>query len=214
MTEKRLAIHDAASALDRAQRRRAESDRPDAPAEFTPGGPAYRILWCRVTAGAPGDPPDERYYAEAVRPSGLDAAGRVRWEAVPGGPTDLVVHNLAEAADGTHLLPDGTILRVEARLDGDAPPEMVYLTTYATAAAERIARIVSWDDGTYTVQPVVRQGGAFVDEGDPVAGVPNVGELWSEEAGYLAGPPAYERYVRLVRAGEDWLIVHHPPRMV
>lgn len=213
MAEPRLKIQAPSAALDREDRRHATADRPRSPAEFTPGGPPYRVLWCRLLAGTPADPPDERYYAEAVRPNGLDADGRLLWEAVPEGPASAVVHNLAEAAAGTHLLPEGTVLRVEARLDGGGPPEVVYLAD-AAPGADRLARIVSYDSGTYTVQPVRRQGGGFVDDGPEIVGVPNVGELWPEEEGYLAGPTAYDRHVRLVRAGGEWIIVHHPPRMV
>ncbi len=213
MNNERLKVHGTSAALERAERRHAEAGRPTAPAEFTPGGPPYRVLWCRVTAGSPGDPPDERYYAEAVRPSGPDGEGRIQWEAVSGGPAGLVVHNVAEAAAGTHLLAEGTVLRVEARMDGDGPPAMVYLA-HAAVPVDRLARIVSYAGGTYTVQPVRREGGGFVDDGPEIGGVANAGELWPEEAGYLGGPPAYERVVRLVRAGGEWLVIHHPPRMV
>jgi len=59
-----------------------------------------------------------------------------------------------------------------------------------------------------------------VGDGPTIAGVPNIGELWADEAGYLAGPEGFGRYVRLFRtpaqhpAEAGWTILLHPPRMV
>jgi hypothetical protein len=213
MEDERLRIYGAPVVLDGLERWRAESGRRLGSAEFAAGEPLERRLWCRLADQAPADPPDERYYAAEVRPAGCDQDGRLVWETVPGGPPDLLVHNMAEAAFATHLVPAGTVLPVEARLDGGAPPSLVYVT-YAPVAPERLARIVSYEAGAYTVQPVRREGGGFVDDGPEVAGVPNIGELWPDEAGYLEGPESYARYVRLLRTPAGWAIVLHPPRMV
>jgi hypothetical protein len=215
MARKRLRIHGAAASLQKGEERAASAER-DAPvsADVSPGGPPYRLFWCRLQADAPGNPPDERYYCDEVRPTGTDGEGRVQWELVPDGLTDITVHNVAEAVLGTHLLPADAVVRVEARLDRGGPPEWVYLAEVPVSAMDRLARIVSYDSGTYTVQPVRREGGGFVDDGDPITGVPNVGELWPDEAGYLDGPDGFDRYVRLVQTPAGWTILLHPPRMV
>jgi hypothetical protein len=139
----------------------------------------------------------------------------MQWAKPPGGLEGIVVHNVAEAGAGSHLVPEDTVARVEARLDRRCPPEMAYLASVgASGAGQRLARVVSYADGAYTVQPVRRQGGGFVDDGDPIAGVPNVGEIQPDEAGYLAGPDGCDRYVPLVATDAGWIIVLHPPRMV
>ncbi len=216
METDRLRIYAPGAALDRGDDRHLEADRPkDRWTEISPGGPPYRVLWCRITTGAPGSPADERYYAEEVRPKGTDAGGHIEWEAVPGGVEGIVVHNVAEAETGTHLVPESTVVRVEERLDRSAPPEMVYLTNVPVARpAQRLARVVSYSGGTYTVQPVRREEGGFENDGDPISGVPNVGELWPDEAGYLAGPDGFDRYVRILSTPAGWTILLHPPRMV
>ena len=215
MGQERLKIYANEAARDRRVERQVDLARPTEKwAEVTPGGPPYRLLWCRITDGAPGNPPDERYYGDEVRPAGVDASGHVTWEAVPDGLQQIVVHNMAEAVPKTHLVPTDTIVRVEERLDRRGPPEMVYLAEVGIAGAERLARIVSYASGAYTVQPVRREGGGFVDEGDPIAGVPNLGELWDDEAGYLAGPSQFDRYVRIFTTPAGWTILLHPPRMV
>jgi len=216
METDRLRIYAPGIALDRGENRHLETDRPkDRWTEISPGGPPYRLLWCRVASGGPGSPPDERYYADEVRPKGTDAEGHIEWEAVPGGLEGIVVHNTAERETGTHLVPEDTVVPVEERLDRSAPPNLVYLTNVPVASwARRIARIVSYSGGTYTVQPVRREGGGFQDDGDPIAGVPNIGELWPDEAGYLAGPDGFDRYVRIFRTPAGWTILLHPPRMV
>jgi len=216
MPEDRLAIYAATAALDRGETRDLDAARPaEREAELTPGGPPYRVFWARLLADAPADPPDERYYADEVRPAGVDGNGHLTWEKPPGGLEEIVVHNVAEADAGSHLLAADTVVRVEARLDRSSPPEMVYATHATVAAASwRLARIGSYADGTYTVQPVRRETGGYVNDGDPVAGVPNLGELWSDEAGYLAGPSGFDRYVLIMETPAGWVIVLHPPRMV
>ena len=214
MDTDRLKVYGAASALDRGDERQLEAARPsDRWTEVSPGGPPYRLLWCRVQTSAPADPPDERYYADEVRPAGVDSEGHVQWELVPDGLRDTTVHNVAEAALGTHLVPADTVVRVEERLDRGGPPEWVYLM-HVPVEADRLARVVSYESGAYTVQPVRREAGGFVDDGPTIAGVPNLGELWPDEAGYLAGPEDFDRYVRLFRTPAGWTILLHPPRMV
>jgi len=78
----------------------------------------------------------------------------------------------------------------------------------------RLGRIVSYDTGSYTVQPVRREEGGYVNDGSALSGVKNLGELWPEEAGYLSGPAAYDRYVELLSTGGEWVFIVHPPRMV
>jgi len=212
----RLRIYAPDAALDRGDDRDLEAARPaDRWTEISPGGPPYRLLWCRIAGGAPGSPPDERYYADEVRPEGTDAGGHIEWEAVPGGLEGITVHNIAEAEAGTHLVPEDTVIRVEERPDRSGPPEMVYLTNVPVERwTWRVARIVSYSGGTYTVQPVRREEGGFENDGDPIAGVPNIGELWPDEAGYLAGPDGFDRYVRILWTPAGWIILLHPPRMV
>jgi hypothetical protein len=205
--------HEVTTMLDLVVRRALDAGRREAPTAFGPGAGCARTLWCRLKAGSPCDPPDERYYAEEVRPAGLSAEGHIVWEAVPGGAGDLVVHNTAEAALGTHLLAEGTVAPAEQRLDGGSPPECVQLI-HVSVALDRFARIISYSGGGYTVQPVRRGEAGFTDEGAPVVGVPNLGELWDDEAGYLAGPGAYERHVRIYWTPAGWTILLHPPRMV
>jgi len=216
METDRLRLYETSAALDRGEERLLAAGRPaDRWTEVTPGGPPYRLLWCRIGSGAPGDPPDERYFADEVRPTVADAEGHLAWELVPDGLRGIVVHNVAEAGAGTHALAADTILRVEERLDRAAPPSMVYLAHVAAASdAHRLARIVSFDGDSYTVQPVRRESAGIVDDGDPIAGVPNLGELWDEEAGYLAGPASFDRYVRIFQTPAGWAMLLHPPRMV
>jgi hypothetical protein len=201
--------------LDRAEGREVESARAKSPPEFTPGGSAFRILWCRTKSGSPGDPPDERYFADEVLPDGADEGGHLAWAAVPGGLEDIVVHNVAEAGRETHLLEEGTVLRVEERLDGSAPPEMVYLAqAEAASTPAHLARIIAYESGAYTVQPVRREAGGFVNDGPEIEGVVNLGEIQPDEEGYLAGPAAADRYVPLIETPAGWAIILHPPRMV
>jgi hypothetical protein len=182
-------------------------------AEITTGGPPYRLLWCRLATENPADPPNERYYGQEVRPSGVDEGGHLTWEPVPGGLDQVVVHNMAEKAEGTHLLEAGTVVQVEERLDRRHPAELVYLTNTA-APPERLARIVSYDNGAYTVQPVRRTAEGFQNDGAPISGVPNLGELWPDEAGYLTGPDGFDRYIQIFWTPAGWAMLLHPPRLV
>jgi hypothetical protein len=214
MDTDRLGIYGPAVALDRGEARLVEAARPsDRHVEVTPGGPPYRLLWLRIKSGAPADPPDERYYADEVRPGGTDSGGHVAWEAVPGGLTDVIVHNVAEAQAATHLLREDAVIHAEERLDRSGPPEMVYLAD-VPVPLERLARIIAYANGGYTVQPVRREPAGFVDDGPAITAVSNIGELWPDEAGYLAGPPDFDRYVGIVWTPAGWTIVLHPPRMV
>ena len=214
MATDRLSIYGTGAAMERGNERQMELLRPaERWTEVTPGGPPYRLLWCRIASGAPGDPPDERYYADEVRPTGAGSSGHIGWESVPGGLEQVVVHNVAEADFGTHLVPEDTIVRVEERLDRGSPPEMVYLADVAVPL-ERLARIVSYDTESYTVQPVRRTGGGIQDDGPTIGGVPNLGELWPDEYGYLDGPADFDRYVQIFLTPAGWTILLHPPRMV
>ena len=214
MNTDRLKVYGPAGALDRGDARLVEAARPsDRFTDIAPGGPPYRLLWLRLKSGAPGDPPDERYYADEVRPKSLDAGGHIEWEAAPGGLTQATVHNVAETLAATHLLPENTIVHAEERLDRGEPPNMVYLAD-VPVPPERLARIVSYSAGAYTVQPVRRELGGFVDDGPALSGVENIAELWEDEAGYLAGPPDFDRYVGIIWTPAGWTIVLHPPRMV
>jgi hypothetical protein len=214
MTTERLKVYETSAALDHVRGRQVDGSRPtDRLTEVTAGGPPYRLLWCRIAAGAPADPPDERYYGDEVRPAGVDSGGRLTWEPVPEGLREAILHNVAEAAVGSHQVPEDAIVRVEERLDRREPPEFVYLMDVA-APAQRLARIVSYESGTYTVQPVRHEDGDFQDDGPPLEGLPNFGELWDDEAGYLAGPTQFDRYVRIFRTADGWAICLHPPRMV
>jgi hypothetical protein len=214
MSTDRLKAYEMGAALDLADATLVEAARPtDRWAEIVPGGSPYRLLWVRLRDDAPGQPPDERYYGDEVRPAGPDSNGHMTWEAAPGGLVQAVIHNVAEAASGTHRVEPGTVVRVEERLDRSQPPTRVYLADVADSG-ERLARIVSFDGGLYTVQPVRREAAGYVEEGSPMVAVPNLGELWPDEAGYLAGPEAFDRYVRIFRTPAGWAMLLHPPRLV
>ena len=211
---KRLTTGRITSLVDRTAARQLESSRPTRRwTDITAGLPPYRLLWLRLTSGAPADPPDERYYGDEVRPAGTDSAGRLTWETAPGGVEQVVIHNVAEAALHTHTLPVGTIVIVEEQLNRSQPPELAYLA-HVPAPAERLARIVSYGSGTYTVQPVRREEGGFVGDGPVISGVRNLGELWTDEAGYMAGPAGFDRYVQIFQTPAGWTMLLHPPRMV
>jgi hypothetical protein len=214
MESERLKVYGSPSALDRGDERDLEAARPaDRWTEVSPGGPPERLLWLRLTSGAPGDPPDERYYADEVRPVGVDSGGHVVWDPAPGGAAHVVVHNAAEARASTHLLAVDTVIRAEERMDRASPPGMLYLADVPVPPT-RPARIVSYADGAYVVQPVRREAQGFVDDGPEIGGVVNPGELWDDEAGYLAGPPDFDRYVDIFWTPAGWTILLHPPRMV
>jgi hypothetical protein len=214
MAEERLKVLGVDAALLREEEREAALPRSgEGRNEVSPGLPPYRLLWCQIASGAPGDPSDERYYADEVRPRQGGYAGHIEWEPVPGGLQGIVVHNIAEAGQGSHTLPEGLVIRVEGRLDRGAPPEMVYLAC-AEMQQTRLGRIVSYDTGSYTVQPVRREEGGYVNDGAALSGVKNLGELWPEEAGYMSGPADYDRYVELLSTGGEWVFIVHPPRLV
>jgi len=215
MADDRLKILGLDAALLREEEREADLPRSaEGRSEVSPAPPPYRLLWVQITSGAPGDPPDERYYADEVRPRQSSGTGHVEWEPVPGGLQGIVVHNVAEASQGSHTLPEGMIIRAEERLDRDDPPRLVYLASAEMQQAQQLARIVSYDSGSYTVQRVRLETGGFVDDGSPLSGVPNLGELRPEEAGYLDGPAGYDRYVELIRTSGGWAFILHPPRLV
>jgi hypothetical protein len=215
MAKDRLKILGLDAALLREEEREAGLPRAaEGRSEVSPAPPPYRLLWCQIASGAPGDPPDERYYADEVRPQAADESGHMEWEAAPGGLQGIVVHNVAETGTGGHMLTEGTVLRVEERLDHGDPPSLVYLACAEMQQAQKLARIVSYDSGFYTVQPVRLEAGSFADDGQPLFGVPNLGELWPDEAGYLDGPAGYDRYVELLGKPGGWVFILHPPRMV
>ena len=215
MAKDRLKILGFDAALLREEEREAGLPRAaEGRSEVSPAPPPYRLLWCQIASGAPGDPPDERYYADEVRPQQVGYSGHVEWEPVPGGLQGIVVHNIAEVSLGSHVLPEGMVIRVEERLDHGDPPNMVYLACAEMPQGQKLARIVSYDSGSYTVQPARFEGGSCVDDGAPISGVPNLGELWPDEAGYLDGPAGYDRYVELLGTPGGWAFILHPPRMV
>lgn len=185
------------------------------------GGPelGYRLYWGRLTnATPPGSPPDERYVVEEVRPAGVDPDDGIAWELVPGGNTDTVAWNVAEAIDRTHLLAEETIVLVREELDQAATPEfraIFFRAVGSTVGGSRMCRIESYSSGagTYTVQPVAWSGSAWVADGDSVLDVVNVGEVQSGEAGYLSGPSGEAIYVRLYDEDGTPFLAVHPPRM-
>jgi hypothetical protein len=206
--------YEAGPAMARMTERQVDAARPaERWADVTTGSPPYRLLWCRLAEDAPNDPPDERYFGQEVRPSGVDDDGHLTWEPVPGGLDQVVIHNMSERAAGTHLLESDTVVRVEERLDRRHPPELVYVTGTAVLT-ERLARIVSFEGPGYTVQPVRCAAEGFADDGAPIGGVANLGELWPDEAGYLAGPSGFDRYVQIFKTSAGWAMLLHPPRMV
>ncbi len=213
MRTDRLGLYTGAAVLDRLELARAGAGGDAWSTDLAEGLPPHRIHWVELIAGGPGDPLDERYYGDEVRPAGVGGDGRLAWEAAPDGLSGVVVHNVAEAGLGTHALAAGTVVRVEARLDGGDPPDLVYLA-HVPVPRDRLARVESYAGGSYTVQPVRREGGGMTDDGSPIAGVVNLGELWPEEAGYLAGPAAYDRYVRIHWSAAGWAMLVHPPRLM
>lgn len=183
------------------------------------GGPelGYVLYWARLQdAAAPGDPPDERYLVDEVRPTAVDQDGALTWELVPGGRTDLVAWNLAEALDRTHELAPDEVVLVREELDQGSPAEFRAIFFRGVGGSgSRMCRIVSYQtgSGTYTVQPVAWSESAWQDDGGTLSGVANVGEVRAEEAGYLAGPANHDIYVRLYVEGDTPFLAVHPPRM-
>jgi len=183
------------------------------------GGPelGYVLYWGRLEGSSPGTPPDERYYLHEVRPSGIDVDDAIEWEAVPGGRQDVVAWNLAEAIDRTHELPIDTVVLVREELDQSEPPEFraIFYCAVPPRSGSRMCRIDSYQSGSgsYTVQPVAWSGSAWTDDGNPISGVVNVGEIQSGEEGYLGGPTGQDVYVRLYEEDGEMFLAVHPPRM-
>lgn len=183
------------------------------------GGPelGYVLYWGRLQETAPSNPPDERYYLREVRPAGIDVDGAIEWELVPYGREDVVAWNLAEAIDRTHELPIYTVVLVREELDVTQPPEFRAIFYFAVPprSGSRMCRIDSYQSGSgsYTVQPVAWSGSAWTDDGDPISGVVNVGEIQSGEEGYLSGPTGQDVYVRLYEEDGEMFLAVHPPRM-
>ena len=221
MRSNRLNVTDPMDAVLAEVRRRLAAGREgNFVAELGGGDPGYALYWAQLSAsGAPGSPPDERYLVDEVRPAGLDAeTGAVVWELVPGGRRDRVAWNVAEAVDRTHELPAGRVVLVREELDQASPPEFrsIFFAAagVAATAGSRMVRITGFSLGAYTVQPVTWSGAAWADDGPPVSGVVNVGEIRDEEAGYLAGPSGHAIYARLYSEGGQPFLAVHPPRMV
>ena len=85
MSTERLKAYQIGPALDLADERGVEAARPETAGPRS--APATRRTGCcGASAGAaPADPPDERYYADEVRPAGVDTGGHMAWELVPDG---------------------------------------------------------------------------------------------------------------------------------
>lgn len=185
------------------------------------GGPeqGYVLYWGRLNDSTPpGDPPDERYCVDEVQPEGVDQDGAIEWGVVPGGRTDVVAWNMAEAVDRTHELAEDTVVLVREELDRDSPAEFRSIfcrSVGGPGGGSRMCRVESYSsgEGTYTVQPVVWNDSAWTDDGDEIAGVVNVGEVQGGEAGYLSGPVGEDIYVRLYEENEEHFLAVHPPRM-
>ncbi len=141
----------------------------------------------------------------------------IEWEAVPDGRADVVAWNLAEAIDRTHELSVYTVVLVREELDQSQPPEFraIFYCAVPPRTASRMCRIDSYQSvsGSYTVQPVAWSGSAWTDDGDPISGVVNVGEIQSGEQGYLSGPTGPDVYVRLYEEDGEMFLAVHPPRM-
>lgn len=185
------------------------------------GGPelGYVLWWGRINSTTPpGSPPDERYFLDEVRPSEVDQDEAIVWQAVPGGRSDVVAWNVAEAIDRTHLLDEDTVVLVREELDQASPAEfraLFFRSAGQAAAGSRMCRVESYQSGagTYTVQPVAWSGSSWTDDGEPISGVVNVGEVQAGEDGYLDGPEDEDIYVRLYEEGGDHFLAVHPPRM-
>ncbi len=107
---------------------------------------------------------------------------------------------------------DGAVIWME--LDRTDDPREYRFAYEPGGTSMTIVRVVSYSGGVYTVQPVVRGGGAWQDSGSQLTGIHNFGEVQAEEAGYLAGPSGCDIYVPLFEAGDERFLLVHPPRMV
>jgi len=123
----------------------------------------------------------------------------------------------AKEVNGTEGIPTGAGAGavVWMELDRtDDPDEYRFAYEPGGGGGPVVVRIVSYSGGVYTVQPVVRSGGAWQDAGPQLTNIRNFGEVQAEEAGYLAGPSGCDIYVPLFEAGDERFLLVHPPRMV
>ena len=122
----------------------------------------------------------------------------------------------AKEVNGTEGIPTGAGAGavVWMELDRTDDPREYRFAYEPGGTSMTVVRIVSYSGGVYTVQPVVRSGGAWQDSGSQLTGIHNYGEVQAEEAGYLAGPAGCDIYVPLFEAGDERFLLVHPPRMV
>lgn len=168
-------------------------------------GPPHRAgFWARLTAEAAGG---GGYYSWKMLED--DAETDV-------DPSVTGTDN-AKEVNGTEGIPTGAGAGavVWMELDRtDDPREYRFAYDPGGGGGPAVVRIVSYSGGVYTVQPVVRSGGAWQDAGAPLTNIRNFGEVQAEEAGYLAGPSGCDIYVPLFEAGDERFLLVHPPRMV
>jgi hypothetical protein len=120
----------------------------------------------------------------------------------------------AKEINGTTGIPTGAEDGTVVWLERDAADDEWRFAYESGGGGPTIVRVVSYSGGVYTVQPVVRSGGAWQDAGAQLTGIRNFGEVPAEEAGYLAGPSGCDIYVPLFEAGDERFLLVHPPRMV
>jgi hypothetical protein len=166
------------------------------------GLPYRRGCWARLTSEAIGKP---GYYSWKMLEDNAETP-----VAPPVTGTDS-----AKEVNGTTGIPtgetDGTVVWLERDAADD---EWRFAYEPGGGGGPTIVRIVSYSGGVYTVQPVVRSGGAWQNAGAQLTGIHNYGEVQAEEAGYLAGPSGHDIYVPLFEAGDERFLLVHPPRMV
>jgi hypothetical protein len=166
-------------------------------------GPAYRRgCWARLVSEASGG---GGYYSWKMLEDDAET---------PVDPPVTGTDN-AKEVNGTTGIPtgetDGTVVWLERDAADD---EWRFAYEPGGGGGPIVVRIVSYSSGVYTVQPVVRSGGAWQDVGAPLPNIHNFGEVQAEEAGYLAGPTGCDIYVPLFEAGDERFLLVHPPRMV